>query len=70
MKTWLEDVGLALYGEQWQRQMAADLDVNDRTLRRWVSGDAEPPEGVRRQLRQMLEQSREKISAALAVLPP
>lgn len=39
----LRIVGEALYGPRWQSEMARDLDVADRTVRRWLSGDAIPP---------------------------
>lgn len=32
------EVGEALYGPYWQGALAADLGVNTRTVRRWVSG--------------------------------
>lgn len=32
--------GAALYGPRWQTEIARDLDVSDRTVRRWVSGDS------------------------------
>lgn len=35
-------VGTALYGERWQTPLADDLGVADRTMRRWVAGDAMP----------------------------
>lgn len=40
----LRDVGEALYGPRWQTDLARDLDVSDRTMRRWAAGvDAVPP---------------------------
>lgn len=38
----LRTTGEALYGPQWQSAIARDLDVSDRTVRRWVRGDAIP----------------------------
>ena len=38
--------GRALYGERWQAALAADLEISDRTLRRWIAGDATIPDGV------------------------
>jgi hypothetical protein len=35
-------VGHALYGERWQSELARDLDVDPRTVRRWVAGDTTP----------------------------
>jgi hypothetical protein len=47
----LRRIGEALYGEPWQSRLAADLDVADRTLRRWVSGEMAVPSGVVEELR-------------------
>lgn len=38
----LRTTGEALYGSQWQSAIARDLGVSDRTVRRWVKGDAIP----------------------------
>lgn len=46
--------GCALYGERWQTALANDLNVADRTLRRWVAGVSPIPEGVEQQLRKLL----------------
>lgn len=42
----LNAVGAALYGPQWQSQLARDLDVSVRTMQRWAAGEFEIPEGV------------------------
>jgi hypothetical protein len=39
----LQDAGQALYGPRWQTDLARDLDVADRTMRRWLAGDDMPP---------------------------
>ena len=44
--TLLRECGEALYGPRWQSEMSRDLDVDDRTIRRWVAGDSSIPEGV------------------------
>lgn len=36
----------ALYGALWQNALARALDINERTVRRWASGDAPVPIGV------------------------
>lgn len=38
--------GAALYGEQWQTDLSKDLDVADRTVRRWLAGDTPIPAGI------------------------
>jgi hypothetical protein len=42
----LAAAGEALYGPLWQSQLARDLDVADRTVRRWRAGDTPIPGGV------------------------
>lgn len=42
----LQQVGEALYGPRWQSDLARDLDVSDRTIRRWASGADDLPVGV------------------------
>lgn len=41
-----QQVGEALWGPRWQSEMARELDVADRTVRRWVAGEMDPPNGV------------------------
>jgi hypothetical protein len=42
----LREVGEALYGPRWQSDLAADLGVTDRTVRRWAAGSTPMPDGV------------------------
>lgn len=42
----LRDVGEGLYGPRWQSNIAHDLGVSDRTIRRWASGVDDVPPGV------------------------
>ncbi len=44
----LEVVGKALYGQQWQTDLARDLDCSDRTVRGWAAGANIPDERWRR----------------------
>jgi hypothetical protein len=46
----LATVGQALYGPAWQTRLASALGVNDRTVRRWASGENEIPAYVRGEL--------------------
>jgi len=46
----LIQIGEALYGPRFQRELAAALDVNERTMRRWVAGTSEPPESLQADL--------------------
>ncbi len=49
----LRSCGEALYGERWQSALATALGVTDRTVRRWVSGENEPPESVVAEIRDL-----------------
>lgn len=39
-------IGAALYGQRWQSELARELGVSDRTVRRWVSGAFPIPPNV------------------------
>jgi hypothetical protein len=47
--------GRALYGQRWQTALAEDLAINDRTMRRWLSGESPIPDNIEDELRQILE---------------
>ena len=47
----ITETGRALYGVRWQSEMARDLGVNERTVRRWAAGEYEAPDGVYAELR-------------------
>ena len=46
MRPTLIACGQALYGQQWQSALARDLDVSDRTMRRWAAGAQNVPDGI------------------------
>lgn len=46
----LRQVGEALYGPRWQTDLADALGVGDRTMRHWLSGARPMPEGVWRDI--------------------
>jgi hypothetical protein len=50
MRDHLIQVGEALYGPRFQRVLAEALDVNERTMRRWVAGTCEPPASLQSNL--------------------
>ena len=52
----LSQAGEALYGPRWQSELARDLDIDDRTMRRWVAGDSPVPSGVTVDLLRLLTQ--------------
>lgn len=46
MSRLLVEAGEALYGPRWQSELARDLDVSDRTMRRWTAGTSDVPSGL------------------------
>lgn len=46
MSRLLVEAGEALYGPRWQCELARDLGVADRTVRRWVAGTTDVPTGL------------------------
>jgi methylphosphotriester-DNA--protein-cysteine methyltransferase len=42
----LRDAGEALYGPRWQSELARDLNMSDRHMRRMAAGDAELTPGM------------------------
>ena len=63
----LQRCGEALYGSRWQSELARDLDISDRTMRRWIA-DA-PPDGACNDLRQICDRRLKEIAAARSQLP-
>jgi hypothetical protein len=61
----LFEAGEALYGPRWQSQLARDLGVADRTIRRWAAGTHAVPPGVYLDLLR-LTQERAAVLDALA----
>lgn len=52
--TRLERIGEALYGPRWQSELARELGVADRTVRRWVSGETPEPEDLHERLKTLV----------------
>lgn len=46
MSRLLVECGEALYGPRWQSELARDLEVSARTVRRWAAGTHEAPSGL------------------------
>ena len=42
----LRQIGEALHGPQWQSDLSRAIGVSDRSMRRWVAGSDDVPEGV------------------------
>lgn len=58
----LEEIGRALFGDQWQVPLARELEVADRTVRRWAAGDVTPPAGVRLDLARICREHAVKLA--------
>jgi len=57
----LDACGRALYGDQWQSPLSRDLDVSDRTMRRWLAGDSPIPLGLNIDLLRLLTERAAEI---------
>lgn len=64
----LKDTGEALYGPRWQSEIARDLHVADRTVRRWAAGADDLPAGVALDLHRLCEERVAKLDDLIARL--
>ncbi len=58
----LRDAGEALYGPRWQSDLARDLHVSDRTVRRWIAGRAGMPAGIALDLLRLCDERAQALS--------
>jgi transcriptional regulator with XRE-family HTH domain len=58
-------IGEALFGRQWQTDLAEALSVSSRTVRRWVSGEDNPRPGVWQDLAALLLEREQRIRQIL-----
>lgn len=65
----LKRCGEALYGPRWQSDLARDLMVSDRTVRRWVDGSIDVPDGVYLELLGLCNERAAELDDLIAVLP-
>ena len=54
----LTEIGVALYGRRWVNAMAADINVNKKTLRRWSNGVSPISAELDHKVMALLEQRR------------
>lgn len=59
----LTTIGTALYGERWQTPLANDLQVADRTMRRWLAGESPIPENIGAELLALFEKRKRMLNA-------
>lgn len=68
MSKLLRDAGEALYGARWQTDLARDLGVADRTMRRWASGADDLPSGVALDLLRLTQERAARLDALAELL--
>ena len=56
MRGLLESTGMALYGPRWQADLARDMGMSVRHMRRLVSGEAALSDGMIVDLRRIAEE--------------
>ncbi len=61
----LERVGVAMYGPRWQTDLARDLGIADRTIRRYATGVVAVPDGFWTHLAKVVRRRRDGMDAAL-----
>ena len=65
--TTLNRVGTALYGGFWQTQLADDLGINPRTLRRWLAQEMPIPD-LRAELMEIVRERQFRLGEVLEEL--
>jgi len=68
MRNSIISVGEALYGPRFQRELARDLGVNERTMRRWVAGDTAPPDRIGQELAALIDKRVGLLSGVRSIL--
>lgn len=61
----LAAIGQALFGQQWQRELARHLSVGDRSVRRYLAGSRGIPDWMAGRLRELGAERTENIQAVL-----
>jgi len=51
----LREIGVTLYGNGWEGQVAKDLAVDPRLVRRWINGGTMIPDAIWPRLRKKLQ---------------
>jgi len=52
----LRTAGEALCGPHWQSEVGRALGVSDRAVRRWLAGEASPPDDLSVRLKRLIDQ--------------
>lgn len=59
----IEDVGRALYGPNWQRQLARNLGVSEMSIRRWRLGTTSMPATAVDEMAKLLSERQQQIAS-------
>ncbi len=59
----LREIGVTLYGNGWEGQVAKDLAVDPRIVRRWVNGNVMIPDATWPKLRNKLQLRKLELEA-------
>lgn len=62
----LIELGRALYGERWQRELAGALGVDDRSVRRWAAGDRSISHSLLKEAATLGRRRRDELAASIA----
>lgn len=60
--------GEALYGPRWHAELARQLGITYRTLRRWMTGEYPVPAGVAGDVGVLLAEAEARLAAAKAAI--
>lgn len=61
----LKDAGEALYGPRWQSELARDLGISDRTMRRMVAGAVDLKPGMAMDLWRLCDERRRALDGVV-----
>jgi hypothetical protein len=62
----LKRAGKVLFGERWQSDLARALDVNDRRVRAWVTGEGRIPPAIWSQIAKLLRKNSKESADLLS----
>lgn len=64
----LEQAGRLLYGDQWQSNMARDLNIDSRRIRQWASGERSVSDWVLVEIQALLDKKQFNINQFLSTI--
>lgn len=65
----LEAIGIALYGNQWQTNLARSLSVDSRRIRQWINKERPIPDWLADECKALLEKNKLECEELIAKLP-